>query len=63
MGEGDVSIRRAKSRDMAFIVELWKQLSMEHAKLDERHNLRPDAEIVWARWAAQRLRDDVQAPV
>ena len=58
MGEAEVSIRRAKSRDMAFIVELWKKLSEEHAKLDERYELRPEAEIVWARWAGQRLRDE-----
>ncbi|MHC5055150.1 MAG: GNAT family N-acetyltransferase [Planctomycetota bacterium] len=58
MGEAEVSIRRAKSRDMAFIVELWKKLSEEHAQLDERYALRPEAEIVWARWAGQRLRDD-----
>ena len=58
MAEGDVQIRRAKSRDMAFIVELWKQLSEEHARLDERYALRSEAEIVWARWAGQRLRDE-----
>jgi ribosomal protein S18 acetylase RimI-like enzyme len=58
MGESEIEIRRAKSRDMAFIVELWKRLSEEHAKLDERYSLRPEAEIVWARWAGQRLRDE-----
>jgi len=58
MSDADVTIRRAKSRDMAFIVELWKQLSREHAELDGRFALRPEAEIVWARWAGQRLRDE-----
>ena len=57
MGEAEVVIRRAKSRDMAIIIELWKELSEEHAQFDERYALRPEAEIVWARWAGQRLRD------
>ncbi len=57
MSDAEVTIRRAKSRDMAFIIELWKQLSKEHADLDDRFALRSEAEIVWARWAGQRLRD------
>ncbi len=58
MSDAEVTIRRAKSRDMAVITELWKQLSQEHADLDDRYALRSEAEIVWARWAGQRLRDD-----
>jgi len=58
MSDAEVTVRRAKSRDMAFIIELWKQLSQEHAELDDRFALRPEAEIVWARWAGQRLRDE-----
>ena len=57
MGEPEVSTRRAKARDMAFIVELWKKLAQEMADFDERYALRPGAEIIWAKWAGERLRD------
>ena len=57
MGETEVRIRRAKARDMAFIIEMWRLLSEERAKSDERYALRPDAEIIWAKWSGQRLRD------
>jgi len=57
MGEQGVTVRRAEARDMAFVVELWKSMSEELARCDERYALRPDAEIMWARWAGQRLRD------
>ena len=57
MGEPEVTIRRAKARDMAFIVELWKKLAREMADCDERYALRSEAEIIWAKWAGERLRD------
>ncbi len=57
MGKPEVKIRRAQARDMAFIIELWKKLSEEMARCDERYALRPEAEIIWAKWVGQRLRD------
>ena len=58
MGESSIEVRRAQARDMAFVVELWKQLAEEMASHDERYSLRQDAEILWAKWAGQRLRDE-----
>ena len=58
MGENDVTIRRAQARDMAFVLELWKKLVDELAQCDDRYAIRPDAEILWAKWAGQRLRDN-----
>lgn len=57
MGEQGVKVRRAEARDMAFVIELWKGMTEELAKCDERYELRPDAEIIWARWAGQHLRN------
>ena len=56
MGQPEVKIRRAQARDMAFIIELWKKVSEEMARYDERYALRPEAEILCARWVVQRLR-------
>ena len=58
MGESSVKVRRAEARDMAFIIELWKKLSEEMTACDERYALRQDAEILWAKWAGTRLRDE-----
>jgi GNAT superfamily N-acetyltransferase len=58
MAESATTIRRAESRDMAFIIELWRGLAGAMAELDERVAVRPDAEILWAKWVGARLRDD-----
>ena len=58
MAEAEVKVRRAKARDMAFIVELWKGFSEEMARIDERYALRDGAEIIWGKWAGERLRDE-----
>jgi len=58
MGESSIEVRRAQARDMAFVVELWRQLAEELAGRDDRYSLRQDAEILWAKWAGQRLRDE-----
>ena len=58
MAEGETTIRRAKSRDMAFIAEIWLKLAEEMAALDERVATRPEAEILWAKWSGARLRDE-----
>jgi ribosomal protein S18 acetylase RimI-like enzyme len=58
MGEARVLIRRAEARDMAFIIELWQKLSQEIAACDDRCAVRPEGEIIWAKWAGQRLRDE-----
>lgn len=58
MGEPEVKIRKAAARDMAFIVELWRKFGEERAGTDERYALRPEAEIIWAKWAGARMRDE-----
>ncbi len=58
MSGPEAAIRRAQSRDMAFITELWRKLAEEMAACDERAAVRPEAEILWAKWAGARLRDE-----
>ena len=58
MAESEITIRRGKSRDMAFVTELWRKLAGEMSGLDERVAVRADAEILWAKWAGARLRDE-----
>jgi GNAT superfamily N-acetyltransferase len=58
MSEAETTVRRAQSRDMAFITELWRKLADEMAARDERVAVRPEAEILWAKWAGARLRDE-----
>jgi len=57
MGEPEVRIRRAEARDMAVIIELWQKMMEELAATDARYALRPGADVLWAKWAGQRLRD------
>ena len=58
MGEAEITVRRGQSRDMAFVTELWRKLADEMYGLDERVAVRPEAEILWAKWAGARLRDE-----
>ena len=58
MSESEAAVRRAQSRDMASITELWRRLADEMAELEERVAVRPEAEILWAKWAGARLRDE-----
>ncbi len=58
MGEAEITVRRGQSRDMAFVTQLWRKLADEMCGLDERVAVRPEAEILWAKWAGARLRDD-----
>ena len=58
MGEAGISVRRGQSRDMAFVTDLWRKLADNMSELDERVTVRPEAEILWAKWAGARLRDE-----
>lgn len=56
MPEG-VEIRNAKAGDIAFVIGLWQGMMEESGRADERLEAKEGAEVIWARWAGERMRD------
>lgn len=50
MAEG-ITYRRAKSRDIAFVIEMWREMSTEVAAVNPRYKISDNGEFVWGRWA------------
>lgn len=58
MGEPAVAVRAAQSRDVAFVMELWGKMIEELGKTDERYAIRPEAEVIWAKWLGTHIREE-----
>ena len=50
MAEG-ITYRQAKSRDMAFVIEMWREMSAEVASVNPRYDMGEGGEFLWGRWA------------
>jgi GNAT superfamily N-acetyltransferase len=46
-----IRYRRAKSRDMAFVIEMWREMSSEVAAVNPRYRVSDNGEFIWGRWA------------
>lgn len=57
MPEG-VEIRKAKAADIAFVIGLWQGMMEEMGRAESRLEAREGGEVIWARWAGQRMRDE-----
>ncbi len=57
MPEG-VEIRRAKAADIAFVIGLWQGMMEDMGRTDPRFEAREGGEVIWARFAGERMRDE-----
>lgn len=53
-----ISYRQAKSRDMAFVIEMWREMSAEVASVNPRYTLGEGGEFLWGRWAGDVAKGD-----
>jgi len=57
MPEG-MEIRKAKAADIAFVIGLWQEMMEEMGRVESRIEAREGGEVIWARWAGERMRDE-----
>jgi len=57
MSEG-VEIRKAKAADIAFVIGLWQGMMEETGEAESRLEAKEGGEVIWARWAGERMRDE-----